>query len=400
MTIKASVTEKQCQDVMKTLINDRNMRPDEVAHKLNLTQQQVNEAFIILDQRRYFDNMRLVRDADENYSFVSTSNGMIINSKGMEFMTTKPETCLAEINISERQNNMGNSSDNRMLPTIFVSYNWGSTKFVDEIDAALERKALLHRDTKKIGPWDSISEFMDTIRDQDFAILVVSDEYLKSVNCMYEVIQLMKEKDWKKRTMSIVRKGANIYEPLRRVEYIKYWTSSCETLETALKDLPSASKVELGEDLRKSLQIRDNIGTFLAYVADSNNPREEQAIEKILERIKMNQADNIGVQLDKSVVSSDRNAVRLSTHAQDLLILAGESDGVIRTLETLDGIHVFANNSDLTADRNRRTMAMWASALDELLRNNFVSRRLNSNHPTYDLTFEGFQLYDVLTSKR
>ena len=52
---------------------------------------------------------------------------------------------------------------------------------------------------------------MKSIRTQDFAILVISDNYLKSVACMYEVIQLMKEDDWLSKTMIMLADDINIF---------------------------------------------------------------------------------------------------------------------------------------------------------------------------------------------
>lgn len=78
-------------------------------------------------------------------------------------------------------------------PTLFISYNWGSEENAIKIEAALSECADIKRDKKSIKPWGNLVEFMNSIREQDFAVLIISDAYLKSVNCMYEVTQLMKD---------------------------------------------------------------------------------------------------------------------------------------------------------------------------------------------------------------
>ena len=75
-----------------------------------------------------------------------------------------------------------------------------------------DEQKIKKRYKKKIGAWESITTFMKSIRTQDFAILVISDNYLKSVACMYEVIQLMKEDDWLSKTMIMLADDINILE--------------------------------------------------------------------------------------------------------------------------------------------------------------------------------------------
>ena len=46
---------------------------------------------------------------------------------------------------------------------------------------------------------DSLEEFMKTIREHDFTIAVVSSAYIMSLNCMYEVMQLMQDKNYQEK---------------------------------------------------------------------------------------------------------------------------------------------------------------------------------------------------------
>ena len=45
---------------------------------------------------------------------------------------------------------------------------------------------------------------MNRIRQADYTVLLISDEYLKSVNCMYEACQLYRDVNWKSRRMYVV----------------------------------------------------------------------------------------------------------------------------------------------------------------------------------------------------
>lgn len=97
-------------------------------------------------------------------------------------------------------------------PTVFISYKRDKSDIVNKLEVNIGGRAEIKRDTEEIGAWESITTFMKSIRTQDFAILVISDNYLKSVACMYEVIQLMKEDDWLSKTMIMLADDINILE--------------------------------------------------------------------------------------------------------------------------------------------------------------------------------------------
>lgn len=86
-----------------------------------------------------------------------------------------------------------------------MSYSWKDEKKADEIDAFLSELGInIKRDKKSIEQWGSIRAFMDSIRNSDYAILVLSDAYLKSINCMYEITQLMKDAHYRDRIFPVV----------------------------------------------------------------------------------------------------------------------------------------------------------------------------------------------------
>lgn len=179
-------------------------------------------------------------------------------------------------------NSITNNYDNRQTKkdrqqgndkTIFLSYNWHDGDTADRIDRHLSGLPgiTVKRDVRGIGPWKSIREFMKGIRVQDYAVLIVSDSYLRSKNCMFEVTEIMKEQEYVDRIFpAVVETG--IYEPLVRAEYIRYWQQECDKLEAAISGLDPANAVELAADLKRYKNIASSIGEFLSMVADRNNP--------------------------------------------------------------------------------------------------------------------------------
>lgn len=162
------------------------------------------------------------------------------------------------------------SKDNK---TIFLSYNWHDGETADRIDRHLSGipGVIVKRDVRDIGPWKSIREFMKGIRQQDYAVLIVSDSYLKSKNCMFEAMEMMKEREYVDRIFpAVIEKG--IYDPLVRAEYISYWQQECDKLEAVIRGLDPASAVDLAADLKRYKGIASSVGEFLSIVADRNNP--------------------------------------------------------------------------------------------------------------------------------
>ncbi len=167
---------------------------------------------------------------------------------------------------------------------IFLSYNWHDGEIADRIDSHLSRiyGITVKRDVRDIGTWKSIRDFMKSIRQQDYAVLIVSDSYLKSKNCMFEVTEMMKEQAYAGRVFPAVVEHS-IYDPLARVEYIKFWQQECDKLETAIRGIDPSTTVELAAELRRYKSISSSMSEFLDLVSDMNNP-DIQDIEVQIEK--------------------------------------------------------------------------------------------------------------------
>lgn len=185
---------------------------------------------------------------------------------------------------------LGKSKDK----TIFLSYNWQDADIANRIDTYLSgiNGITIRRDVRDIGSWDSIREFMKSVRQQDYVVLIVSDLYLKSKNCMFEVTEILKEQAYAGRIFpAVVERG--IYDPLIRMEYIKYWQQECHKLETAIRGIDPSVTVEVAADLKRYKSIASSIGEFLDLVSDMNNPDIE----------------DIEIQIEKAVLKNGQERV-------------------------------------------------------------------------------------------
>lgn len=113
--------------------------------------------------------------------------------------------------------------------SLFISYNREQKDFADKIESSVRTVCPILRDTNDIAPWGSIEEFMNRIRQAEYAVLLISDEYLKSINCMYEACQLYKDVNWKARTMYVVL-GKYTYSSLVFGDYRRSSACKCTRL--------------------------------------------------------------------------------------------------------------------------------------------------------------------------
>ena len=153
---------------------------------------------------------------------------------------------------------------------IFISYAWGgeSEQIVDGLYATMIEKGYkVIRDKVDLGYKGNIKQFMDTIGEGKYVIVVISDKYLTSPNCMYEMLEIQKKENMYKRIFPIVLADADIYNDINRLKYTAYWQEESIKLETQIRALPS---LEANKGAYESLdrygeikRVIDGVTTFL-----------------------------------------------------------------------------------------------------------------------------------------
>jgi hypothetical protein len=111
---------------------------------------------------------------------------------------------------------------------------------------------------------------METIRKGKAVILVISEKYLKSENCMFELLQVAQHGDFAERIFPVVLGDANIYKAKDRVVYLQYWQQQIEELETAIKSGSVANLQGIQDDLNLYTEIRANIARLTDVLKDMN----------------------------------------------------------------------------------------------------------------------------------
>lgn len=171
---------------------------------------------------------------------------------------------------------LDSSNDNKInsRPTVFISYNWGCEGVADELQTRLSLYTDVVRDKSSLKPWGDLPKFISSIRNQDLAVLIISDAYLKSDACLFEVMELMKEQQWTERVMYIVVDDAQgIYDVAEHLKYIGYWERKEKELKEEIHKHNPAAVAEQAKELNKVSLIALNIGSFMAKVKSTCNPK-------------------------------------------------------------------------------------------------------------------------------
>jgi hypothetical protein len=216
---------------------------------------------------------------------------------------------------------------------VFISYAWGEDAsereaIVNQIDLSLQKRGLkIIRDKRDLGYKGSIREFMERIGEGDSIIVVISDKYLRSKNCMYELIQIAKNKQFADRVFPIILSDAKIYDAGDRLDYIEHWEKEKARLNKRIRELSDFSNLEsIQEELNDVDEFRDEIDELAGLLKDMNtlNPAMHRdsdfselftAIEKRMKDLgaKLGPAIQDGKQT--STVSSGRKPIHVGMMA-------------------------------------------------------------------------------------
>ena len=171
-------------------------------------------------------------------------------------------------------------------PKYYVSYAWADPTDPDResiVDQACEeakrRGAPIIRDKATLTFGDSIAKFMQAIGQGDRIFVVLSDKYLQSPFCMYELFEIWRNSRQDKaeflRRVRIYTLGdAKIWKPVDRVKYAKHWKEQHDGLKQAVDE---AGLDTLGEEDFRTYKLMQHfahkVGDILALFANIVQPR-------------------------------------------------------------------------------------------------------------------------------
>ncbi len=157
---------------------------------------------------------------------------------------------------------------------VFISYTHRdehSKLFVEQLEKAFQAKGIkIIRDKNEIGYKERFQEFMQRLSCGKSVIVVISDQYLKSENCMYELVEIAKNGKLYNRIFPIVLADAQIYKPIERIKYIKYWEEEIKELDQAMKEVSGANLHGFREEIDLYTEIRNMFAPLTNLLKDMN----------------------------------------------------------------------------------------------------------------------------------
>ena len=161
---------------------------------------------------------------------------------------------------------------------VYISYARGNTgdgnlsseKIVNRIERSLKMNGYdVRRDTNDIPFAAPISSFMEEIGRGRCVIVVVSDKYLRSPYCMYELFEVYRNKKFYERVCPIVLEDVRVSSPAERYTYTEYWSSQVQQFEDIIRkiNLPDLAPQKL-EEFRRYRDISQNADMLLSIIAD------------------------------------------------------------------------------------------------------------------------------------
>ncbi|MGE5376232.1 MAG: toll/interleukin-1 receptor domain-containing protein [Bacteroidota bacterium] len=157
---------------------------------------------------------------------------------------------------------------------VFISYAWRgeSEEIVNQIDRSLQERGIrIIRDKRDLGYKGSISEFMERIGRGNCVVVVISDRYLRSKNCMFELVEIAENKEFADRVFPIVLSDARISDPVDRLDYVEYWEAEKARLNQRIKNLSDVSNLQgINEELNNYDRFRDRISGLTSTLKDMN----------------------------------------------------------------------------------------------------------------------------------
>ncbi|HMS82227.1 MAG TPA: COR domain-containing protein [Nitrospira sp.] len=189
-------------------------------------------------------------------------------------------------------------------PLVFISYAWGDdtpagqqrAKVVDDLCAALGQHGItVRRDQAEMRPGDLISEFMDRLTEGDCILVVISDKYLRSEYCMYELFRIFrncadKPERFLRKVIPLLLPDSKIDELDDRLERAVHWTTLEEKLESRVKDNVVAVGTEFFRKFKLIGEFARNTSDMLEHLVDKLQPRDfdrqaQEGFKEILDQI-------------------------------------------------------------------------------------------------------------------
>ncbi|RPI79066.1 MAG: toll/interleukin-1 receptor domain-containing protein [Planctomycetaceae bacterium] len=187
---------------------------------------------------------------------------------------------------------------------VYISYAWGNegVDMVDRVYQSLLSDGYdVRRDKHNLSYKGSITEFEQEVGRAACIVVVVSDKSLRSPHCMFELLEIHRNQNFRERVCPIVLADAKIHTLAERLVYVGHWKGEYQRLEEMIKSvgidvLSADGSFREYQKIRSISQSADELVTTLGdmFAASTNRLESDDfellknAIEQQIRRLSKN----------------------------------------------------------------------------------------------------------------
>jgi internalin A len=174
---------------------------------------------------------------------------------------------------------------------VFLSYAWGDdspagrlrAQAVDRLQAALGAEGYVPvRDRDRLRPGERISAFIRRLTGADLVVAVISDKYLRSPYCMYEIYRLWQRcqadpDELAERIVPVILPEVRIGSFEQRAPYMAFWSERAAKLAELVRDPALRPSRESWEEVRLVQEFAHHVDGILGFLNDVLMPRNLDA---------------------------------------------------------------------------------------------------------------------------
>ncbi len=193
--------------------------------------------------RTYLESMK--SNGDIEY-LKATNDQLVIQKKGApltESPAQEPETRIPELFISYRRTTIG-------------------LQLVQELQDFIQQRfphIKVYWDETELNAGASIKDYMDKLTQGDYIIFVISQEFLESRNCMYELSLTAEYSDYKNRIFQLRFPGTKINNALEIAKVTQFWQGKWKEIKDEVDKIAAVSVDHVSKELKEELAIVEEI---------------------------------------------------------------------------------------------------------------------------------------------
>jgi hypothetical protein len=248
------------------------------------------------------EDMKLLRAWAFEYS---TSNKMVDKYQAFMRKTVEPFVHALRSYIELQLIDSTDTPVEGAQKKIFLSYCQRDHCIADIVDKSLTESvkdlATISRDVRDVRYRESFRRFMESIGIHDYVVMIISDNYLKSRNCLYEMLEVMRDRNYNRKLLFIVLSnadstyydepplmpiGAQVYTNEGQTEYTSYWQQQHDNLERQIARINNpVLSIEEAKELRIITKIQLDLPEFIAFLREHNGVSFSKLLESNFQEI-------------------------------------------------------------------------------------------------------------------